>query len=57
MVWFHENKIFKIDSSFITMTVRADEERHYTTKEVISVFSLSTFHLYVAALQKHLHME
>jgi len=30
---------------------------YITTKEMISIFSLRTFHLYVATLQQHPHME
>jgi hypothetical protein len=32
-------------------------ELNFTTKEMISIFPLRTFHLYVATLQQHLHME
>jgi len=32
-------------------------ERNLTIKEMISIFLLWTFHLYVATFQQHLHME
>ena len=32
-------------------------ERSFTTKDMISIFPLQTFHLYVATFQQHLHME
>jgi hypothetical protein len=39
------------------LTVRACWERNFTTKEVISIFPLWSFHLYVATFQQHLYME
>ena len=32
-------------------------ELNFTTKEMTSIFPLRTFHLYVATLQQHMHME
>jgi hypothetical protein len=32
-------------------------ERNFTTNEMISIFPLWPFHLYVATFQQHLHME
>jgi hypothetical protein len=39
------------------LTARSTKERNFTTKEMISIFPLWTFHLCVATFQKHLHME
>ena len=41
----------------LKLTVKGGEERNFTTKEMISIFSLWTFHLYVPTFQQHLHIE
>jgi hypothetical protein len=38
-------------------TERGGYERHFTTKEMISIFPLWSFHLYVATFQQDWHME
>jgi hypothetical protein len=45
--------IYSILKKYIATVV----ELNFTTKEMISIFPLRTFHLYVATLQQHLHME
>ena len=37
--------------------VKAGERRNITTKEMLLIFPLWTFHLYVATFRQHLHME
>jgi hypothetical protein len=37
-------------------TVRVGDELNFTTKEMISIFPLWTFHLFVATFQQHLHV-
>jgi hypothetical protein len=37
--------------------VKGGRERNFTTKEMISIFPLQTFHLYVATFELHLPME
>jgi hypothetical protein len=39
------------------LTLRSGKERNLTTKEMISIFPLWTFHLYVAIFQQHLYMD
>jgi len=46
--------------NYATCTVRSIlylEKQLFTTKEMFSIFSLWTFHLYVATFQQHLYME
>jgi hypothetical protein len=38
------------------LTVRTGYERNFTTEELIKMFTLWTFHLYVATFQQHMHM-
>jgi hypothetical protein len=48
-------------ASYLDLHLEIDSEgrieRNFTTKKIISIFPLWTFHLYVAAFQQHLHME
>ena len=47
-------------SSYLDLHLETDSEGWkwtFTTKEMISIFPLWTFHLYVVTLQQHLHME
>ena len=37
-------------------TLRVHKDRNFMTKEMISMFPLWTFHLFVATFQQHLHM-
>jgi hypothetical protein len=37
--------------------LKGGQEQNFTTKEMISMFPLWTFHSYVATFQQHLHME
>ena len=44
-------------SSYLDLHLEIDNEPNFTTKEMISIFSLWTIHLYEATFQQHLHME
>jgi hypothetical protein len=45
-------------NSYLDRHIEIDsEERNFTTKEMISIFPLWSFHLYVATFQQHWHME
>ena len=44
-------------SKYIWITTRAGLKRNVTTREMITIFPLWTFHLYITMFQKHLHME
>ena len=47
--------------SYLDIHLEIDSEgllsRNFMTKEIISIFALWTFHLYVATFQQHLHVE
>ena len=50
-----------MSASYLDLHLAIDSEgrlrRNFTTKEMISIFPLWTFHLYVATFKQHLHME
>jgi hypothetical protein len=64
--WEKDREVFTTSGpypwSFVTQIFHNGQPSHggdrdFTTKEMISIFPLWTFHLHVATFQQHLHME
>ena len=51
------NNLQRVEGSPYLVEEEGRLKRNFRTKEMISIFPLWTFHLYVVTFQQHLHME